>query len=157
MYPSDAEMILFGLLTVATYSLVGLLAIWAGLGKPHWFLRVAVVGGTLLLLLLIPAYEPLLLFSIQSAVVIVPLMLLRGFWARAETVGPDGGVHAGALPRLRPQFSLSDLLLLTVVVAVIVAVAVKVPSDLSEFWLYVRNGFAAWPALWANTITPAEA
>ena len=63
MSPSHAELILLGILTVTSYSLVGLLAIWAGLGRPHWFLRVAVVGGILLLLLLIPAYEPLLLFS----------------------------------------------------------------------------------------------
>lgn len=129
MSPFDPQMILLYILAVATYSLVGLLAIWAGLGRPHWFLRVAVVGGILLLLLLIPAYEPLLLFSIQSAVVILPLMLLKSFGRRSQSVGPDGGTEAGATARIRPQFSLLDLLLLPVVVAVIVAVAVSVPSD----------------------------
>ena len=172
MFPSDAEVILLAILTVATYSLVGLLAIWAGLGRPHWFLRVAVVGGILLLLLLIPAYEPLLLFSIQSAVVILPLMLLKSFRRRNQPVGPDGGAYAGALPRLGPQFSLSDLLLLTVVVAVIVAVVVNrnyvqgvydftmpvlgVPTTLAQGWtafslcglaLGISTLVAAWVVL----------
>ena len=135
MFTSNAVIVLLAILTVATYSLVGLLAIWAGLGRPHWFLRVAVIGGILLLLLLIPAYEPLLLFTIQSAVVILPLMLLKAVRKRPQ----HDGTQAGATTRLRPQFSLLDLLLLTVVVAVIVAVAVKVPSDLSEFWMYAQG------------------
>lgn len=84
MSPETAVIVLLGVLTVASYSLVGLLAIWAGLGRPHWFLRVAILGGTLLLLLLIPAYEPLLLFSIRSAVVILPLMLLKAVGRRSQ-------------------------------------------------------------------------
>ncbi len=129
MSPSNDEIVLLVMLTVAAYSLVGLLAIWAGLGRPHWFLRVAVIGGILLLLLLIPAYEPLLLFAIQSAVVILPLMLLRAFRGRVRAVGPDGESQDVTRLRIRPQFSLLDLLLLTVVVAVVVAVVVNVPSD----------------------------
>lgn len=137
MSPYSAEVMLLAILTVATYSLVGLLAIWAGLGRPHWFLRVALVGGVLLSLLLIPAFEPLVLFSIQSAVVILPLMLLKSVRGHVQAVGPD----AGATARGRLQFSLLDVLLLTVVVAVIVAAAAaaEVPSDLSEFWAYARN------------------
>jgi hypothetical protein len=139
MSPSDAEMILLAILTVASYSVVGLLAIWAGLGRPHWFLRVAVVGGILLLLLLIPAYEPLLLFSIQSAVVILPLMLLKGHWARVQAARADAGSQTAARVPLRPQFSVSDLLLLTVVVAIAMAVGLRVPSDAWKFWDFVRD------------------
>ena len=48
---------LFCLLTILMASVVGLLAIWAGLGRGHWFLRAAVVLGCISLLLTIPAYE----------------------------------------------------------------------------------------------------
>ena len=41
------EWTLLGTLAVTTYSLVGLLAIWAGLGRPYWFLRAAVVSSVL--------------------------------------------------------------------------------------------------------------
>ncbi|MHC4178282.1 MAG: hypothetical protein ACYSWU_12295, partial [Planctomycetota bacterium] len=102
MYPSLAVMILLGVLTVATYSLVGLLAIWAGLGRPHWFLRVAVLGGILLLLLLIPAYEPLVLFSIQSATVMLPLLLLRALRARVRPVRPNVQLQEGKRSRIWP-------------------------------------------------------
>jgi len=160
MCPSDAELILLAVLTVASYSLVGLLAIWAGLGRPHWFLRVAVVGGVLLLLLLIPAYEPLLLFSIQSVVVILPLMVLRALRAPVPAAGPDGGSQPGATARLRAQFLLSDLLLLTVVVAVAVTVAVRVPPDAWEFWDfawdYVQGPFDSMSPSLGGPITPAR-
>ena len=106
MFISDAAMALLAVLTVTSYSFVGLLAIWGGLGRPHWFLRLSVVGGILLLLLLIPAYEPLLVFSIQSGVAILPLMLVRGLEKRAE----EDESQAGATTRGRLQFSVSDLL-----------------------------------------------
>ena len=134
MFVLRAEMILLAILTVATYSLVGLLAVWGGLGRPHWFLRVAVVGGTLLLLLLIPVYEPVLLFSIQAAVAILPLMFLRAFRRRARTIDPGDGSPARLIAHIWPQFSLLDLLLLPVIVAVAVPVAVKVPSEVLQFW-----------------------
>jgi hypothetical protein len=155
MSTSDAELILLAILTVTSYSLVGLLAIWAGLGRPHWFLRVAVVGGVLLLLLLIPAYEPLLLFSIQSAVVILPLMLLRGFRAPIPAGGPDAKSQTGAIAWRLPQFSVSDLLLLTVVVAVIVAVAIRVPSDIWTFWYFLRSTVDPWYPFAGTPMTPA--
>lgn len=155
--PSDAEIALLAILTVASYSLVGLLAIWAGLGRPQWFLRVAVVGGTLLLLLLIPAYEPLLVFSIQSAVVVLPLMLLRALRGRVQVAGPTGGSPPRLISRLRPQFSLSDLLLLTVVVAVVVAVGVKVPTDLWETWAVFRFWLDPWSFLLGAGVTRADA
>jgi hypothetical protein len=160
MSPSHAEMILLAILIVATHSLVGLLAIWAGLGRPHWFLRVAVVGGILLLLLLIPAYEPLLLFSIQAAVVILPLMLVRALRVPAPAARPDGGSRTRAAARFQVQFSLSDLLLLTVVVAVIVAVIVNAPSDLHEFWdlvwHYVQGPFDRQVISGGSQRTPAQ-
>ena len=94
---------------VASYSLVGLLAIWVGLGRPHWFLRVAVWANVVLTLLAIPAYEPMLLFSIQLLVAVVPLAVVRTWRARrAATAAGSSQARAGrplasAVPGARPS------------------------------------------------------
>jgi hypothetical protein len=110
------ESILLTLLALATSSALGLVTIWAGLGRPHWFFRIAVVGAVLSLGLIIPAHELVVIFFIQSVVVIVPLLFARHLRART------GGA------RLIPQYTLLDILLVTVVVAVILTVAVNLST-----------------------------
>jgi hypothetical protein len=41
---------------------MGLLAIWAALGRRHWFLRTAAVGGVLFWSAVVPAFELVQLF-----------------------------------------------------------------------------------------------
>ncbi len=69
--------ILWWTLATLAMSLVGLWSIWGGLGRPNWFLRVAVVLGWISLVLLIPAFELLIMFLIQAGVVVVVLSVWR--------------------------------------------------------------------------------
>jgi len=66
-------------------------------------------------------------------VVIVPLMLVKRFRARAR--------GKTAKTRTWPQFSLLDLMLAAVVVAVLVAFAVSVPANVWDGW--IANDFVA--------------
>ena len=72
------------LLAVTSQSVVGLLAIWAGLGRGHWFVRVAALAAVLALALLIPAYELVVVFTVQCLVVVPTLLVARRLRARAE-------------------------------------------------------------------------
>ena len=56
------------LLTVLMMSLVGLLAIWGGLGRGHWAVRAAVVLGLFSLLMTIPAFELVIVYVTSSRI-----------------------------------------------------------------------------------------
>ena len=124
---------LFWLLTVLMMSVVGLLAIWAGLGRGHWFLRTAVVLGCISLLLTIPAFELVIVYVLQAGLTIIILAAWRNWWlARAAAMPgettPDAGRHTPW------QFSILDMLLLMVVVAWVSAMLVQTPSAVWETW-----------------------
>ncbi|MCX7424248.1 MAG: hypothetical protein NTW96_01205 [Planctomycetia bacterium] len=104
------------LLAVTSQSVVGLLAIWAGLGRGHWFVRVAALAAVLGLALLIPAYELVVVFTVQCLVIVPTLLVVRRLRARSE------GTPAS-------QFTIRDLLLATAVVAGLSAVGASVPRD----------------------------
>ncbi len=106
--------IAFPFVGLLIHSVVGVVAVWAALGRPHWFVRIAVVGGLLSLGLAIPAHDQVLLFLTQSVVAIGVLWWVarRGRW----------------------QFSLSDLLLSAVVAAAAAALAADLPSDFGRWW-----------------------
>ncbi|NLE38985.1 MAG: hypothetical protein GX621_13260 [Pirellulaceae bacterium] len=109
------HILVFALLTTLSTTVVGLPAIWMALGRGHWFLRVAAVAAILSLLLFVPAHEPLIVSVIQLLAAVPVLVVARRWRARG------GGEPIW-------QFSLSDLLLLTLVVAVIAAVGASVPG-----------------------------
>jgi hypothetical protein len=164
MWWTTPEQVFLVVLAILAHSVAGLVAIWAALGSAHWFVRVGVVGAVLALGLPIPAYDLMLIFLAQSVVVMVPLLVVRYVRAgpardaREVTEGKDASRYA------RPQFSLLDLLLATVVIAAMVAFAVNVPANVWEAWglnvlfpFFKRPGFASgvwWglpadpPALW---------
>ena len=121
-------------LGILAHSLVGLVAIWTGLGRRHWSIRLAVLGGVLGLGLPIGAYDLMLIFLTQSVVALVPLWLIR--WRASATLENEGRGPEGEASnrRRRPQFALLDLLLATVVVAALVAFAVRVPGDVWDVW-----------------------
>jgi len=111
--------------TVCTVT--GLVAMWVTFGKPHWFLRVVVLGGVLSLTLAIPADEMLLILFTQSVAAVLTLLLFGGARTRARTLTCQSRYENGAFNPSKPQCSLQDLLLFTVVVASIAAVATHMP------------------------------
>ena len=122
-----------GLLAILQMSFVGLWSIWAGLGRRHWFVRVAVVLGWVSLPLVIPAYEVL-------------IALLDQRWSPSSCF-PCGGrgvppelVRQSARSRRRRraavswQYSILDLMLLAVFVAWLSAMLTRVPASVWVEW-----------------------
>jgi hypothetical protein len=126
--------IAFLMLAVLAHSLVGLAAIWAGLGRRHWFIRLAVLGGVLGLGVPMGAYDLMLIFLTQSVVALVPLWIIGRGATGALDSGGQGPEGEALRRKRRPQFGLLDLLLATVVVAALVAFVVRVPGDVWDVW-----------------------
>ena len=108
-------------LAVMTCSVAGMIAIWTALGTSHWFPRILVLQGVLALWLIIPAYEILLVLSAESAVVIVAMLTWRFLYQRSETWPERPAPCTRGL-----QFTLRDLLLAMVAVALASTIAVAV-------------------------------
>ena len=102
--------VLLNLLVITTGSIAGLACVWAGLGKPHWFWRMAVVIAAASTPLLTSAYELPVWFFAQGVVTIPPLLFVRSRRARnesSEDVAPDDNKPTS--PR-RMQWTLRDQL-----------------------------------------------
>jgi len=127
------EGLLVELLAPAAASCLAVLAVWAGLGRAHWFLRMLAVVGAIALPAIIPAHELVVMGFVQSAVTIVPLLAMRFFFGTERSVGPKAEPNA-AFPdkagRRRAQFALMDLILGTVLAALVMGLAVAVPKGL---------------------------
>ena len=124
-----------GTLLVTSLTCIGALALWAATSPRHWFIRVAVVAIVLAPLLLIPAYEPLVTFATQCAVVAAGVTIYR--WRqprRAHTHPPETPDSEQRPPASRLRFSLSTLLLTMVLLAIVTPIAIKLPE----------LNFAAW-------------
>ncbi len=104
---------------------VGLLAVWAATSPRHWFLRTGAFTAALALLLLIPAYEPLVVFALQGTVIAAGVQGACSWRRRKE---PESR-HPSPT-----RYSLATLLLLTVFVAIAAAVFSRLPEQ----------GFVAW-------------
>jgi hypothetical protein len=109
------------LVDAATTSFIASVGIWAAVVRRHWFLRFAVVGSVLALGLLVPAYEIVIEFAIQVAVISAGVALWRGATIR------------------RPRMSLETVLLAMVVAAVAAAVVGAAPTFGWDTW--TRIGF----------------
>jgi len=121
---SPSELGLFALLILTTLSSVGLVMIWAGLGRWHWFFRTIVAVAVIAAFLLLPARELVVLFSAQSVCTILPLLVLRTFQRRISVADTR---EAGTTNPSRTQVFLRDLFLLTVIAAAFLAVLTQVP------------------------------
>ncbi|HJQ80497.1 MAG TPA: hypothetical protein VJ828_11105, partial [Lacipirellulaceae bacterium] len=119
--------LILALLLVTSFTCVGLLALWAATSPRHWFLRAAMVVAALLPLLLVPAYEPLVVFALQSIIVVAGVFVYR--WRRARlaqqapqptTVDPESPTGF--------RFSLSSLLLAMVLLAVASLIIARLPK-----------------------------
>lgn len=111
------------LLLFSSLTCVGLLAIWAATAPQHWFLRTILFLGVISLVLLIPAYEPFVAFLLQGAVVAAGVQLAR-WWQNRKTVVKRPGA----------RFALRTILLAIVSVAVLTAVAVRLPELNFRAW-----------------------
>ncbi len=133
------------LFTVLMASVVGLLAIWAGLGRGHWFLRAAVVLGCISLLLTIPAFELVIVYSLQAGLTIIALAAWRNRRLARRTAAANGPTpDAGR--RLPWQFSILDMLLLMTLAAWLSAMLSRAPAAV----------WANWPLLLAEGVVTAE-
>ena len=113
----------------------GLLGIWAAVAQRHWFLRLTVVAVFLFSALLVPAYEVVIEFGIQIAIVALAVHYYR---------------YGLRLPR---AFSMETALLGTTVLAVGAALAAQLPDLAWQRWLKVigvgvLTALAALLSLW---------
>jgi hypothetical protein len=124
----------FWLLTVLMASLVGLLAIWAGLGRGHWFLRVAVVLGCISLLMLIPAFELVIVYVLQAGLTIVILGTWRKWRLARRVVVVSQESTLDAERRSPWQFSILDMLMMMAFVAWLSTMLVRTPTAVWTTW-----------------------
>ena len=130
--------LLYGTLVTATlFCAVGTVTTWAVCSGRHWFLRASVVGAVLSLALLVPGYDAVLVFFLQ-AVTMAALLTLTKAW-RIRAARREAGEGNAKLPswRSRLRFTLTDLLLATVVISAILAVAVRVPMAIWSEWMTI--------------------
>ncbi len=125
-------------LEVMGLTLYALLAIWAAASRRHWFLRTCIVGAILLLVLVLPAHDLLIKFSIVQLIVVTGVTLWR--WRQhRRRIATGAPVDPSAF---KPQLSLASVFLLTVVAAVVSAVAARFENFSSRTWLrIVLQGF----------------
>jgi hypothetical protein len=120
-----------GLPSVFAGAVVGLVSVWAVISRLHWFVRVAVLGGVISLMLLSPRYphEYALTHFIQAVGVIAGVIFYRRRMRRAD---PKPSVPDTERPRC--QFSLADVLLMIAVFAVLLAFWTRMPSRVWDAW-----------------------
>ena len=114
-------------LAVAVSVLFGLAALWAVGGRAHWLARLGPAALLLAALVPIGAYEPLVLFGAQVAVVIgghvvaalVAALRRRHAGARPSRESPP---HDTPATNNRPHFGLKDMLLAVLLVGTISAI-----------------------------------
>jgi hypothetical protein len=125
---------LFCVVAVLMMSLFGLLAVWAGLGRGHWFVRTAVVLGCISLLMTIPAFELVIVYLLQAGLTIVALAVWRNWRLarRAAAAAKEPTPNAGK--RLAWQFSILDMLMLMAIVAWLSAMLTRVPGVVWTNW-----------------------
>src|SRR5450432_4450964 len=88
-------------------ALFGMFALWAAGSQRHWFLRTAVVGGVVLVLLFVPAYEAMIEFAIQAVLVAAGVSSWRRRRKRSSRDQDSRPLDRSFLP----HFSLKDSLL----------------------------------------------
>lgn len=130
-----------GLPSVLAAIVVGLVSVWAGMSRRHWFLRAAVLTGVLSLTLLSPRYpyEYAVTHLFQAVCVVGEVTFFR---RRTERADPQKRLVA-ATTKSRRQFSLRDALLGIVVVAGLLAFLTRVPMRVWHAWLGLVI-FAGW-------------
>jgi hypothetical protein len=73
--------LVLAVLLVTSFTCVGLVALWAATSPRHWFFRAAALVAAHLPLALVPAYDPLVVFAVQSIIVVAGVLVYR--WRQA--------------------------------------------------------------------------
>ncbi len=141
----DQTLFALGLAGWLTGNVVGLLLVVVARLPWHWFLRAMLALGVVAAFALLPgmqqapAYDLVLLVFAQACVVLAP-------WLVFPTNAATG--------RLQRRFSLSTLLLLMPPVAIVTALAVRVPSHVWEGspWLLLLGAIAGFSTLCAAVV-----
>jgi len=123
---------IYWLVIVTTYSLVGIVAAWGALGRGHWFLRVAAVLLFLSAWLAAPESWFWATFALQSAIVMVVLPPYRSLILAKTAIDAKSAKPQRVC--LKPTFSLTDLLLLTSVVGVVLAILSRAQFSENFSW-----------------------
>jgi hypothetical protein len=118
-------------------ALFAMFALWAASSNRHWFVRTAVVGSALLVLLLIPAYEVVIQFGCVVLFMLIAVTLWR---KRRRRAAHQSAVVESSAKRI-PRVSIATLMLFFVVVAVVTSVAARVPLwPLSKWVVLIGTG-----------------
>ncbi len=120
--------IVYDLSEAVPAALLGMFALWAAASKRHWFVRTGVVGAAILVVLLIPAYEVVVQFSIECLLIIAGL----AWWRRRRN--PATNRPAKWLKPWQLRLSLETLLLAVVLIAVPTAVITKAHGFANFDW-----------------------
>jgi hypothetical protein len=133
--------VVLGALLVTSFTCVGLVALWAATAPRHWFLRTAVLMAVLALPLIVPAYEPAVMFSVQACVVVSGVSIWRRRRRPSESIITDTVRTTDSQRSHVCQFSLSTFLLATMLLAIGMAPAVRAAAYFSQIT------YAAWTAM----------
>jgi hypothetical protein len=125
--------VVLAVLVVTSFTCTGLGSLWAATSPRHWFVRAAVLLVFLSPLLLVPAYELFVVFLIEGVVVAGGVKLYR--WRMNRHARGDRDTTTELSARATSvQFSLSTLLLVTILVAVGIPIAVRLPFLTAQAW-----------------------
>jgi hypothetical protein len=126
-------------------ALIGMFVLWAAASRRHWFVRTAVVGAVLLVALLIPAYEVVMMLSIECALVIIGMRVWRRLRQRRVGNAQNPAPRMTSISNLlRFQLSMETMLLLVVVIAVVVAVVARAPQlTMQDYFRFIHVGTMA--------------
>ena len=144
--------IVLSVLFITSFTMVGLVALWAAGSPGHWFLRAAGFLAALMPLLVVPAYEVFVAFVIQGLVVAGGVQFVR--WRqRRRNVTNTPASRDSTETSTGVRFSLSTLLLLMALVAVATAIAMHLPRLTWRGWtsvalIGVGSGIVTLLALW---------
>ncbi|MEX2118059.1 MAG: hypothetical protein WD847_00500 [Pirellulales bacterium] len=110
-------------------------------------MRLAVVLVVLSLGMVIPAYDLILMFFTQAAVVVLPLLLLRRLcFRRLSSSEASGAAHPNRPSRATwPRFRLRELFLAVVLAGGLFAIPAAVPKELWAEWF--ADSYGEGPAL----------
>jgi hypothetical protein len=119
--------LVLGILLVTSFTSMGALALWAATSPKHWFIRTAAVIAAIAMPLLIPAYEPLLVFALQTVLIVICVRAWR-LWTKQNHHSSTGAIEQSSVPEQGTVFrySLTTLLLLIPLIAVIAAIVTQV-------------------------------
>ncbi len=111
---------------------IGVLALWAATSPRHWLLRSAVVLAVLSPLLMVPAYEPWVVFALQIGVVVLGVKIRQWQVRRRDKRGEAPDQDAGNDRRFAVRFSLRALLAFTALVAMLTASAAPLARNMPQ-------------------------